>query len=73
MNVDDLVRDALHEEAADSMPAPSYLADRVLAVRRRSRTRRLASLAATTAVAVAVAVAVLSSAGAGTRRAPRAR
>ncbi|MCX4991757.1 MULTISPECIES: WD40 repeat domain-containing protein [unclassified Streptomyces] len=58
MNVDDLVRDALHEEAADSMPAPSYLADRVLAVRRRSRTRRLASLAATTAVAVAVAVAV---------------
>ncbi|MET9895756.1 WD40 repeat domain-containing protein [Streptomyces sp. NPDC006465] len=58
MNVDDLVRDAFHEEAADSMPAPPYLADRVLSVRRRSRTRRLASLAAATAVAVAVAVAV---------------
>ncbi|MER5383489.1 WD40 repeat domain-containing protein [Streptomyces sp. NPDC002688] len=58
MNVDDLVRDAFQEEAADSMPAPLYLADRVLSVRRRSRTRRLASLAAATAVAVAVAVAV---------------
>jgi hypothetical protein len=58
VNVDDLVRDAFHEEAADSVPAPPYLADRVLSVRRRRRTRRLASLAATTAVAVAVAVAL---------------
>jgi hypothetical protein len=59
VNVDDLVRDAFQEEAgADSVTASPHLADRVLSLRRRRRTRRLASLAATTAVAVAVGVAL---------------
>ncbi|MFJ8502490.1 WD40 repeat domain-containing protein [Streptomyces avermitilis] len=58
MNVDELVRDAFREQAADHMPAPPYFAERVLAVRRRRRTRRLASVAVATAAAVAVGVAV---------------
>ncbi|WP_151478497.1 WD40 repeat domain-containing protein [Streptomyces albicerus] len=58
MNVDELVRDAFHEQAADSVPVPPSFADRVLAVRRRRRSRRIASTAAVTAAVIAVAVAV---------------
>ena len=58
MNVDELVRDSLREQAAEQPPAAPGFADRVLAVRRRRRTRTLASVAAATAAVVAVAVAV---------------
>ncbi|CAM5497333.1 hypothetical protein SGRIM128S_09294 [Streptomyces griseomycini] len=58
MNVDELVRDALREQAAElAAPGPGF-ADRVLAVRRRRRTRRLVSVAAATTAVVAVAVGV---------------
>lgn len=58
MNVDELVRDALREQAAEQHPAAAGFADRVLAVRRRRRTRRLAAAALTTAAVVAVGIAV---------------
>ncbi|MFD3589023.1 WD40 repeat domain-containing protein [Streptomyces sp. NPDC058683] len=58
MNVEELVRDTLREQAAEQSPAGPGFADRVLAVRRRRRTRRLAFVAAATAAVVAVAVAV---------------
>lgn len=58
MNVDELVRDALREQAAEQHPAPAGFADRVLAVRRRRRTRRIAVAAVATAAVVAVGVAV---------------
>ncbi|WP_406489337.1 WD40 repeat domain-containing protein [Streptomyces phaeochromogenes] len=58
MNMDQLVRDALHEQAADTTTAPPDFAGRVLAVRRRRRTRTIAGAAVATAVAVAVGVAV---------------
>lgn len=58
MNVDELVRDALCEQAAEQPLAAVGFADRVLAVRRRRRNRRLAAAAAATAAVVAVAVAV---------------
>lgn len=58
MNVEELVRDALREQAAGQPPAAAGFADRVLAVRRRRRTRRLAAAAVATAAAVAVGVAV---------------
>ncbi|TRO63543.1 WD40 repeat domain-containing protein [Streptomyces sp. IB201691-2A2] len=58
MNMDQLVRDALHEQAADTMTTPPDFAGRVLAVRRRRRTRTIAGAAAATALAVAVGVAV---------------
>lgn len=58
MNVDDLVRDALREQAAQQPLAAGGFADRVLAVRRRRRTRRIVVAAAATVAVVAVAVAV---------------
>ncbi|MGW2383578.1 WD40 repeat domain-containing protein [Streptomyces sp. NPDC001658] len=58
MNVEELVRETLREQAAAQGPAAPGLADRVLAVRRRRRVRRLASVAAATAAVVAVVVAV---------------
>ncbi|MEU0585108.1 WD40 repeat domain-containing protein [Streptomyces sp. NPDC006132] len=58
MNVDELVRDALRDQAAGQQPAPPGFADRVLAVRRRRRSRRFATVAAAAAAVVAVAVAV---------------
>lgn len=58
MNVDELVRGALREQAAEQPPAAAGFADRVLAVRRRRRTRRLAGAAVATVAAVAVGVAV---------------
>ncbi|MFI6566540.1 WD40 repeat domain-containing protein [Streptomyces sp. NPDC050534] len=58
MNVDELVRDALREQAAEQGSAGAGLADRVLALHRRRRTRRIAAAAAATAAVVAVAVAV---------------
>ncbi|MEU0411796.1 WD40 repeat domain-containing protein [Streptomyces griseorubiginosus] len=58
MNVDDIVRDALREQAAEQPPAAAGFADRVLAVRRRRRSRRIALAAAATVAAVAVGVAV---------------
>ncbi|MFE9684064.1 WD40 repeat domain-containing protein [Streptomyces sp. NPDC006285] len=56
--MDQLVRDTLHEQAAEATATPSGFAGRVLAVRRRRRNRALAGAAAVTAVAVAVAVGV---------------
>ncbi|MEW2571517.1 WD40 repeat domain-containing protein [Streptomyces sp. NPDC047070] len=58
MNVDELVRDALRETAADAVSVPAGFTDRVLAVRRRRRTRRIVATAGITAAVVAVAVAV---------------
>ncbi|MFD8075154.1 WD40 repeat domain-containing protein [Streptomyces sp. NPDC059718] len=58
MNVDELVRASLREQAAEQPALGPGFAERVLAVRRRRRTRALASVAAATAVVVAVAVAV---------------
>ncbi|MEU9171467.1 WD40 repeat domain-containing protein [Streptomyces sp. NPDC048420] len=58
MNVDDIVRDALREQAAEQPPAAAGFADRVLAVRRRRRTRRAVVVAVAAVVAVAVGVGV---------------
>ncbi|MEU6344501.1 WD40 repeat domain-containing protein [Streptomyces sp. NPDC046977] len=58
MNVDQLVRDTLREQAAEQPALGPGFAERVLTVRRRRRTRTLASVAAATAAVVAVAVAV---------------
>ncbi|WP_028803396.1 hypothetical protein [Streptomyces sp. 142MFCol3.1] len=58
MNVEELVRDSLREQATEQPPAAPGFADRVLAVRRRRRIRRLASVATATAAVVAIAVGV---------------
>ncbi|MGW6912070.1 WD40 repeat domain-containing protein [Streptomyces sp. NPDC054940] len=58
MNVEELVRDSLRELAGEQTSARPGFADRVLAVRRRRRARRLASVAAATVAVVGVAVAV---------------
>ncbi|MFF9039240.1 WD40 repeat domain-containing protein [Streptomyces sp. NPDC014892] len=58
MNVDELVRDSLREQAAEQPPLATDFAERVLTVRRRRRTRSIATVAAATAAVVAVAVAV---------------
>lgn len=58
MNVDQLVRDSLREQAAEQPALAPGFAERVLTVRRRRRTRALASAAAATAAVVAIAVAV---------------
>ncbi|MGI5199017.1 WD40 repeat domain-containing protein [Streptomyces sp. CA-288835] len=58
MNVDELVRESLREQATEQPPLGAGFADRVLTARRRRRTRTLASLAAATTAVVAVAVAV---------------
>ncbi|MEU6684855.1 WD40 repeat domain-containing protein [Streptomyces sp. NPDC046832] len=58
MNVDELVRDALRDQAEGQPPTAPGFADRVLAVRRRRRSRRLATAAAAAVAVVAVAVAV---------------
>ncbi|GHH03473.1 WD40 repeat domain-containing protein [Streptomyces lanatus] len=58
MNVEDIVRDALREQAAEQASAGPGFADRVLAARRRRRVRGLACAAAATAAVVGVAVAV---------------
>ncbi|WP_329247353.1 WD40 repeat domain-containing protein [Streptomyces sp. NBC_01478] len=58
MNVDDLLRDTLREQAAEQPPAGPGFADWVLAVRRRRRTRRLVTVVAATVAVVAVAVGV---------------
>lgn len=58
MNVDDLLRDALREQAAEQPPAGPGFADWVLAVRRRRRTRQLVAAVVATVAVVAVAVGV---------------
>ncbi|TPQ16176.1 WD40 repeat domain-containing protein [Streptomyces sporangiiformans] len=58
MNVDELVRDSLREQAAEPLSVGPGFADRVLTVRRRRHTRRLAALAAATTAVVAIAVSV---------------
>ncbi|MEV7978007.1 WD40 repeat domain-containing protein [Streptomyces sp. NPDC086519] len=58
MNVEELLRDTLREQAAEQLPLRAGFADQVLAVRRRRRARRLASVAVATAAVVAVAVGV---------------
>ncbi|MBM7171578.1 WD40 repeat domain-containing protein [Streptomyces sp. G44] len=65
MNVEELVRESLREQADHGAPLPGDFAERVLAARRRRTARTLAgtSLAAVTAVVVAVAVPVLDREG----------
>ncbi|MEV0472123.1 WD40 repeat domain-containing protein, partial [Streptomyces prunicolor] len=58
MNVDDLLRDTLREQAAEQPPAGPGFADWVLAVRRRRRTRRLVTVVAAAVAVAAVAVGV---------------
>ncbi|WP_406434473.1 WD40 repeat domain-containing protein [Streptomyces sp. NBC_00631] len=58
MNAEELLRDALREQAVELQPLRAGFADQVLAVRRRRRARRLASVAVATAAVVAVAVGV---------------
>ncbi|MGW1291945.1 hypothetical protein [Streptomyces sp. NPDC002533] len=58
MNVEELVRDSLREQARDIAPPRSGFADRILAARRRRRARTLAAAAATTVLVVAAAVGV---------------
>ncbi|WP_416983997.1 WD40 repeat domain-containing protein [Streptomyces sp. T028] len=67
MNVDELVRDSLREQAEEQAPAGPGFADRVLGLRRRRRTRRLVSMAAVAAAVVAVTVAVPMLESGGTR------
>ncbi|MEV5980379.1 WD40 repeat domain-containing protein [Streptomyces sp. NPDC052114] len=77
MNVEELVRDTLREQADQKAPLPGDFAGRILAARRRRRSRTVAgaSLAAVTAAVVAVAVPVLGqdSAGRETRPAGESR
>ncbi|MFI7317213.1 WD40 repeat domain-containing protein [Streptomyces venezuelae] len=63
MNVAELVRESLREQATQGPPVPGDFADRVLAVRRRRRTRAIvgASLAVVTAAVVGVAVPAVDS------------
>ena len=56
MNVDDLLRDTLREQAAEQPPAGPGFADWVLAVRRRRRNRRLVTVVAAAVAVAAVAV-----------------
>ncbi|MFJ8136480.1 WD40 repeat domain-containing protein [Streptomyces sp. NPDC096013] len=58
MNVDDLLRDTLREQAAEQLPAGPGFADWVLAVRRRRRTRQLVAVVIATVAVVALAVGV---------------
>ncbi|WP_340381419.1 WD40 repeat domain-containing protein [Streptomyces sp. SS7] len=67
MNVDELVRDSLRDQAEGQPSAAPGLADRVLGLRRRRRTRRLVSTAAAVAAVVAVSVAVPMLDSGGTR------
>ncbi|MFD7713955.1 WD40 repeat domain-containing protein [Streptomyces sp. NPDC059786] len=58
MNVDELVRESLREQAGEQRPLGPDFADQVLAGRRRRRARGFAAVAAATAAVVAVAVGV---------------
>ncbi|MFD9392805.1 WD40 repeat domain-containing protein [Streptomyces sp. NPDC060000] len=58
MNVDELLRDSLREQADEQRPAGAGLADRVLSLRRRRRARRFVSVAAVTVAVVSMAVVV---------------
>lgn len=58
MNVEELLRATLREQAADTESAPADLAGRVMTARRRRRTRHLAGAAVTTVLVLAAAVAV---------------
>ncbi|MEV0778008.1 hypothetical protein [Streptomyces sp. NPDC050428] len=58
MNVEQLVRASLREQAADTASAPTDFADRVLAARRRRTRRTVTGVAAATVLVVAVAVGV---------------
>ncbi|MZD06971.1 WD40 repeat domain-containing protein, partial [Streptomyces sp. SID5785] len=63
MNVDEVIKDALREQAAGVAPAPADLADRVLATRRRRRTRTVAAGAVAVTAVVVGAVLVPGSGG----------
>jgi hypothetical protein len=58
VNVEELLREALREQADEQPSAGPGFAEWVLALRRRRRNRRLVSVAAATAAVVAIAVAV---------------
>ncbi|WP_420033014.1 WD40 repeat domain-containing protein [Streptomyces sp. cg28] len=58
MNVDELLKEALRDQAAEVGPAPVDLADRVFVTRRRRRTRAAVSAVVAVTAVVAAAVAV---------------
>ncbi|WP_339128639.1 WD40 repeat domain-containing protein [Streptomyces sp. f51] len=58
MNVEELLRDTLREQSEDAQRTPPGFADRVFAVRRRRRTRRVASVAVAAAAVLTAAIAV---------------
>jgi hypothetical protein len=58
VNIDELLRDSLREQAAEQAPLGPGFAHQVLAVRHRRRIRALVSVAAVTAAVVAVAIGV---------------
>jgi hypothetical protein len=58
VNVEELVRDSLREQAEQGGPLPGNFADRVLAARRRRRNRTIAGASLAVAAATVVAVAV---------------
>ncbi|MFE1289062.1 YncE family protein [Streptomyces sp. NPDC058751] len=58
MNVEELLRDTLREQAGNTPSTPPGFAGRVLAVRRRRRTRTIVGAALATVAAIAVTVAV---------------
>ncbi|GGJ97188.1 hypothetical protein GCM10011583_30950 [Streptomyces camponoticapitis] len=75
MNVEELVRASLREQAAGTATAPADLAGRVLTARRRRRARHLAGAAVTTVLVVTAALAgpgVLNSGEASTQLASEA-
>ncbi|KUL59979.1 hypothetical protein [Streptomyces sp. NRRL S-1521] len=58
MNVEELVRESLREQAEQGGPVPGNFADRVLAARRRRRNRTIAGASLVVAAATVMAVAV---------------
>ncbi|MEV8313195.1 WD40 repeat domain-containing protein [Streptomyces sp. NPDC059900] len=58
MNVEELVRESLREQADDGVRPPAGFADRVLTARRRRRTRTIVGIAVATTAVLAAAVAV---------------
>ncbi|MGW1365403.1 hypothetical protein ACWCQP_49890 [Streptomyces chartreusis] len=61
MTVDEILRDALRDQAAEQRPAEPTLADRVLEARRRARTDRIAIATAAATAVVALLVPLFDS------------
>jgi hypothetical protein len=58
VNIEELMSEALREQAAEQPPPGPGLADRALTVRRRRRTRRIASVAVAVAAAITAVIGV---------------